>query len=402
MQANTCLSVMTLYNYVMMDGYESQLHLVFCIKNLPELLLAETISILKAESIQKQYVLTDSIRHLSPDFAKQLVKHENLEIRERRITDCVENIIALDIAILKYIEQIPDIVAKHSFKVPQNADFSYLMGEYKTIKEKQIIAKISKALNLYDISKFNDMYEETPKLKHILFDNTKYTSRVPSVVDLYTNNGDPILTHDYALLVDFVDYFVKNQKVRSLEDIKSSTIPADLLNISLDVRQVLYALASVFSASDSTNLQLRLFFEDKVNTAVDCDESEISKKRMFIMNRSNRESTKYANTFMMLLVYFTLIEDNIYRKKVVDVMPRHIHELYNQFIIVLIRMIEHLLEYIQFRALTNSNKVLYSRLPIIVDGYADLKNMPITNLMFTLQYTLNFAPFLVYSEQCDS
>lgn len=387
MSSNTCLSVLCLYNYVFLDGFENNLHLVFCVENLPELLLNQTICLLKAASIQNQYVISEQIRMFRPDFATCPLTGENLHIIENRIHNTIENIMAMDIALLKYVATVPEQIEKHSYKFPRNVDIAYLMGEYTSAKEKQIIYKISKALKLYEMSKFNDNFQQTYKLNGIKFDNTNYTSRLSSMDD------DLIKLHDSKLLIEFSENFFKNKKIQSLRDVTTGNIPKQLLHLSVEIRETLFALSSVFSMSNDTNRQLRIFFEGSKYF------KESTLKKAKSIQLTYRESYTYSMKFMTLVLYFTLIEENRYRNNIDDVMPDELLQLRNQFIIILTRMLEHIVDYIQYQSNIKS-KITYSMLPII-SGFDDLKNMPITTLLFTMQYTLNFASFLINSDRCD-
>lgn len=426
---NTCLSILTLCNYAQLEGYDRKIHLIFCVENLPEIIMNETRNILKAESIQYQYVFQDTIRLFEPNFGRTINENFDIKAQERKIADKVENIIAIDIALLKFVAKVPDLVAKNSFKLPRNVDTNYLMKEYMTIKEKQIITKLSKAIAMYNISDMNETFEQTFKLETAIFNDAEYMSRIPTNSMDYTNATQ---MHDYKLLVDFVDNFFTNSRLRAAIQMTTSDgsdMPNDLFDISIDERQVLSAMASMFSISDDTNRNLRLFFEngntnnggansqsmmvvdepagEEEEITVVRDSSTSRFKKVISSNRSKRESTTYATKILILLVYFTIMEENRCKcdeaaaATAAPPLTTNVRVIRNVLIRVLTRMVEHILEYVQYLSTKSENqKIRYSRLPIIsnVLSMCNLREMPITNLLFTLQYTLNFAAFIINAE----
>lgn len=413
-----CISIFALYNYAMMQDFEQQLHLVFLVEDYPQFLLNEVNCLLKAESIQKQYVLTDKIRLLHKDFGRKYSIGDSvtLSVREQQIEQKVENIMALDIALLKFIESVPDRIEQNSFKLPQNADVPYLVGEYMSIKEKQIVSKISKALDLYNTAEFSDSFEPIAKLETVVFNNTLYLTRInESELQRLTQNNDDF-KHDYRLLVEFCDEFFKSSENRSIAEMRADQIPWKLTNFGVDTQQILIAMASVFSPDNDTYYRLKMFFANNDPT-IDQDNSVKSAKRRMLSIRSLRESALYSNKIMILTLYFMFMEENdelleqappaesseldkskTKRKRKSSAassrLPRNVEEYRNQFIIVLNRMIQHLLEYTQFKAASKDYKIRYSQLPIIDMHGLDAKKRPITSLIYVMQYALNFAPFL--------
>lgn len=401
---STFISILALNDYVQRNGFEAQLHLIFLVDDLPQIVLNETMALLKAESIQKQYIFTDRIRKLDPKFGEDVPVNataQDLIFYETDITSKVENIMALDIAIIQFITTVPELMQQNSFKLPTNADSDFLLSEYMLIKEKQVVAKIGKALELILMAEFNSAFQKIPRLEGIIFGNDQLMDRISAENLQKCTNGDPILAHDYRTLVEFYDVFVGSKSLnrettrsvpKNAAEVTAQKIPMDILNISIDVRQVLYAMASRFAGNNNVNTRLRNFFEG--NEDLDRDESQRARntsKRYSSDNRSLRESTIYTTKVMSLLVYFMILEEN---QRPEDEMPRHIKEMQNQLILTLTRMVEHLLEYIQYKSsmTTPDYKTLYSQLPLV--DRVDPNQKPITAIIYILQYALNFAPFL--------
>lgn len=404
------ISIITLYNYTQMNKFEEQCHLIFLLEDFPEVVLAQVNAILKAESIDKQYQFADKISLMTPEFGTKVGSFQtNVQLYEQRIEQKVKQIMEIDLALLKFIASVPERIEQNSFKLPVNVDIPYLVGEYMSIKEKQIVAKISKALELQNISVINSAFEMAPKLEKCIFDNTQYTARTPAAARLnqLTDNGNPQLMHDYQLLVDFCDIFFNNERVRTtLTERNISQIPAQFLTIGIDIRQVLSSLASMYSPTDEQNRNIRNFFSDGGGRSnedgmqvddIDGDESvkATSKRRRRFISRSRRESTIYAHKIMVLLVYFICLEDST-DPDWLSKIPLPIREFRAQLVITLNRMIEHLLEYIQFKANSDAYKIVFSRLPLVRpnEPFNTGNNRFITHMMYVLQYALNYAAFL--------
>lgn len=407
-QTTITLSIITLYNYVHTEGYEHQLHLVFMVDGLAAMLLNETNLLLKAATMDRQYVLAEQMQLIEPKFGDREIEVVSLRERELAIEEKVENIISLDLALLRFVGTLPDLVERNSFKLPTNVDADYLIGEYMTIKEKQIVLKISKALELYNLADFNDAFEAIPKLDRVVFNNDNYTSRLPdsNKVDASTMTTSSALEHEYRLLIDFCDLFFGSSSLRSVAN--AENIPtADILNIGVDVRQVLYAMSSMFATDEeNTNRRLKLFFEYGSADAIDdMDTTLDSSKRLNSTNRSLRESRNYSNKFLILLIYFLSFEEDTEDDEDDEDnvrMPRYVEELRNQCVLTLTRMLEHLLEYIQFKSSDPKYKIKFSRLPLCsnrncegdMDDASVSQRRPISVLIKSLQYALNFGSFV--------
>ncbi|WBR61467.1 hypothetical protein [Drosophila suzukii associated hytrosavirus 1] len=390
-----CISLVSLYLYTQKPDFDKQLHLVFLVEDFPDFLLNETNCLLKAESIQQQYVLTDTIRMLNTNFGRESIEIMRLEEREKLIEEKVENIMALDIALLKFIESVPERIEQNSFKLPQNADVPYLVGEYMSIKEKQIVSKISKAMDLYNTAEFNENFIPLPKFQHVLFNNLSYTSRVVENHVIESAGNDIQLQHEYRLLVNFADEFFKSSKIREMIELEESAFNWDKMNTGIELRQTLFALASMFSESKETHDYINRFFGHKDN---DIDrEEKVNAKHANLSSMSLRSCYLYSTKFMILTLYFMFLEENAEKNQSKCEIKNNIEEFRNQLILILTRMIEHLIEYIQFKAASNKYKVYYSQLPLIDIENLDAKKRPITSLMYIMQYALNFAPFLCNS-----
>lgn len=397
---NKFISILTLYAYTQMKNFESQIHLVFLMEDYPDFLLNEINSLLKAASLEKQYNFSDKIGLVVDNCGRRLkqniIQQPSLAELEKSIENNVENIIALDIALLKFIHSVPDRIEQNSFKLPQNADVPYLMNEYLSIKEKQVISKISKSYELYQLADFNSSFVQIKKLDNVIFNNNLYLTRIKKKKLKEVTGDDVEREHDYRLLVDFCEKFFENSKYRSISDVNPFNIPGEILKVNIDLRQILYTMASVFSSSSETHRFITQFFYD-VDPTVDQNENTKAKRTQLSV-MTIRECTQYATKIMILIIYFMFIEENnIISDNINQQLPKLLEEYRNQIILCLSHMINHLVEYIDFKAKFKENKIRYSTLPLIDVKNFDSKNQPITHLIYLLQYTLNFAPFLCNS-----
>lgn len=391
------ISILSLYFYVKRKNFENDIHLIFFNYGYAEMLLNEIDSISKASHIQSQYMIQDKVRLVQPNYGKTSMEAASISEREAAIEEKVENIISLDIALLKFISSVPEIIEKNSFKLPKNADMPYLVNEYKIIKEQRIMQIISKSLDLYSSAEFVDSYRAIGKLESVEFNNQMYTSRFDQNI---MEHGSENNIHNHILMINFFNMFFENSKYRTVSEINSQTFPRSLLNFSVDLRQTLYAMSSMFSVTEKTHTFITNFFNKSgANNALDQNEN-LKAKRPTLSVMTRREASTYANRFMVLVVYFMFIEENNDLNSNNDKLPPFIEEYRNQFILVMNRILEHLIEYIQFKVYSSridgniNEQTIFSQLPLIDIDNLDPNKRPITNIVYAIQYALNFAPFL--------
>lgn len=371
------LSILTLYNYVHTENFEKQIHLIFLVEGLPEMVLDEVNMILKAGTMDRQYHLTKQIHMFEPNFGSESIEIVSLRERELAIEEKVENIMALDIGLIKFVATVPGLIEKNSFKLPTNVDSDYLIGEYMSIKEKQVMHKISKALDLYNKVDFSVETHMVKKHETVIFDNDNYTERKPENIQC---------DHEYELLINFINLFFSNNKTRNLLLPDEFELPTELLLIGIDIRQVLYSMASMYSPNDEMNRNLRDFFRG--NSEIDNEEEERApKKRRNALYRSLRESYNYSHKILILLLFF-MVKEEAGETNFVD----YIAEIRNQLILTLGRMLEHLISYIQFKSRDENYKIKFSRMPLSKFPSDD---MPLSKVFNSIQYALNFLPFIV-------
>lgn len=392
---NKFISIVSLCLYTQIPDFENQLHLVFLIEDYPKQLLNQINCLVKAENIHMQYMFEDKIKLIDKEYGKNKLNQLSLSQYEKSIENKIESIMTLDIELLRFISTVPDRIENNSFKLPKNADVSYLMNEYIMIKEKQIISKINKAYNLSKLAQFNSNFVELHKLSNVTFNNERYLSRVKKVKkDQEIDNIDD--EHDYILLLDFISIFFENKSYRTIDE--KQLLKADLL-VNLDARQISYAMASMFSTDQKIHQKISLFFSnDILNEEINNDTSKRKKTSMLISKMTLRECKSYANRIMVIIVYFMLLEkhNKVSNNNFIKI-PKYLENYRNQLIIILNRMIKHLIEYIQFKATSDKYKIVYSVLPLIQIKNIDPKKEPITEFIHILQYTLNFASFLCNS-----
>lgn len=367
-----CISAYALYCYTQRPRFEEQIHLVFAVKNFPEHLENEINAISVAANIQLKYLLKEKIQLLSKDFQiQQKYNEKSVAECEQEIHDCVENIMALDLALLKFASSVPDMVKNNCFSIPANADEQYLVREYMSIKEQQMIAKISKSYRAVIADTFNEVFKEAPKINDIIFNNSRYTSRV-SPKDL-----DKIREPEYMLLLDLISSFFEHKENRDV----STYLPKHLTTQGVDVRTVTYTMVAAFSNDKDILTHLNKFISLKP-MPVD------AVKRVKTMQMTLRQCSAYAKTFMVLIVYLILGEEN----------ETELHPMFEdyrrQVIITLSSLIYQLLEYIQYKTIKKKQNILYSKLPLINIENISSGRYPILRLIYVMQYCLNFAAFL--------
>lgn len=391
------ISIFSLYNYTQNENFYRQLHLVFLIEDFPEILLNETNAIIKAASCQQQYLFTDHIKLLNGTFGEKRIETMTLRQREASIETKVENIIALDIALLKFIASVPERIEQNSFKLPRNVDKSYMMNEYMTIMERQIILKISQALKEYQQINVDEIYTPAKKLRFFEFQDTAYIKQLPSEEKLnrLTQNQDELYS-DYLKLNQFVTTVFKNSNIRSMMDGNSQYIQ-EALPSSIDTRQVLYSMTLMFMYTENRNYMTTLRDAFQTTPDIDQDESQRgSSKRRKFQFQTQREAEIYIYKIIVLLVHFMYVEEQYPNVDINTILQQNLIDVRNQLILILTRMIDHLLMYIQFKnKKDHSKKLVYSKLPIRDTRELNATNQQITFLLYVLQYTLNFAPFLI-------
>ena len=383
------VSILTLYFYTRDINFTNSLHLVFLIPEYHKHLLNEIASIVKASNIQNQYKIQEFITKFKPDYGMSRMERIYNDDREYLIEEKIENIISLDIAILEFISSVPERIEQNSFQLPRNADIPYLIGEYMGLKEKQIVSKISYAYELIHNKNYNTSFQKIDIIQDVTFNNNKYLTRVEEekVKDLTEAEE-----HDYYLLIDFLNHFFENSQNRNYRTMNSSNLPT-YLSYVVEVRQILYAMASTFAIDNSVHRELSNYFY-KENPELDQNEMFEGLKRKYLSHMTLRESIKYSNKIMTLLVSFMLIEESNDVNNIIDEMPKNILEYRNQFILILNRMIEQYIAYTLFKVSTGGYIIKYSTLPLIDVPSFDAAKRPISHLIYILQYALNFIPFL--------
>lgn len=385
------ISILTLVYYTQINGFENLLHLLLMLPDYSKLLLNELYTIGKASNIQNQYLLANKIRLINPNYGDTRMEVVQLREREEAIEQKVENIIAIDIALLKFIETVPERIEKNSFQLPQNADVPYLMSEHLTMKENDLIKIISGAFQIFENAKFTEQYQEAPKLDKVIFNNQRFLTRTQKS-QLRELSDNQELEYDYRSTLDFLNQFFENSSNRSIAEIRSSNLPRSL-GISLDLRQTLYAMASMFSLDDEMHRKISNFF-NTVDPSID-QEQNLKAKKPLLSNMTRRNSAIYANKVLMLILYFIFVEENNDLNDSTEGLASNVQQYRNQLVLILNRIIEHYLEYIQYKTTTvELKKIFYAKLPLLDIPKLDSKRRPITYLIYILQYALTFAPFL--------
>lgn len=385
------ISVLSLYFYTRLENFNNLLHLVCIVEDYSDFLLNETIALVKAANIQNQYKLEKKLKLFSPSYGEQYMSMMKLAERENAIEETIENIIAIDIAILQLIASVPDHFEKNSYHLPRNVDTPFIMGEYMMAKETNVLSTVSHALKLYQqIAASSDNKYEIYKLDVIVFNNTQFLSR------LADNRLLPPIGSEgqkkYKLSVDFINNFYSQAR-------KFKT-PADqleylskLLNFQIDLRQILYCLSSLFATDNLTHINLKSLVTDD---SYEIDEDRCCpRKKSRTSIKTQRECAIFATKFMEIIVHFMMLEDQ--QDKVE--LTAYVAKRRNDFILVLNRILEHLLEYNKFKANNRDNhEFMYSKLPLRSSNIPSPENKSISQLMYLIQYALNFAPFLAESE----
>lgn len=384
------ISIVALYLYTQQDNYENLLHLVFAVPDYPQNLLNEINLVVKAANTQAQYVLEKQMKILKPTYGDALIEKISLKDREFAIEEKVENIVALDIAILKFISSVPDRIEQNSFQLPQNADVPYLIGEYISIREKQMVSRISRAYELFRGTEFSDSFQLVPKIPTVVFNNNKYLTRVEKNEVVQLNKQEE---HDYYLLINFLNHFFENSNNRQLSAAMNTSSLPSYLTYSADLRQILYMMASTFDSTGTVHKNLTNFFYN-IDPNLDQSETFEGPKRKLLSQMTMRESVKNTNNILSLFVTFMLVEENNDINQVEESLPQNIIEYRNQFILILNRMIEHLIKYMLYKGRNKKGKMKYSTLPLIETPPFDPQKRPISYLLYIIQYALNFAPFL--------
>lgn len=385
-----CISIVTLSCYTLMKDFDKQSHLIFLANNYANSLLNEIEMLQRSTRIENQHRLDEQVQLLDPDFKKTNFRYTISEM-EQSIKDTIRDIMQVDIDILKFIRAVPDQIVRHAYQLPSNYNNTYLVKDYNLFKEERIITTLSKTLQVYENAQFDENFIQVEKLSEVYFNNNQYTSRLLTTTKNMDQNIN--VNFEYHLLVDFCDKFFHDKAITKIRDITSNKIPTDFLRSTIEIRQILYVMQTTFSSDVKTNGRIKAFFRGDENVDVDIDESVRSVKRPNLMDKSLRESKIQTFNFMALLVYLMSIEENNDVLINHDKLPKFIEEYKNQAILTLNRMIEHLLEYIQFQSKTN-RKILYSKLPLVNIKLLDARVRPITQLIYMLQYALNYAPFL--------
>lgn len=387
-----CLSILSLVLYTQQPNYENLLHLLFATPDYCDFVLNEVNSLIKASNLQSQYVLEREIKLVQPSFGTMQMEKATIKEREDAIEEKVENIMAMDIAILKFISTVPEYVEKNSFYLPKNVDVPYLVNELLTFQERQKITVISNAYEIYQNAQFNTSYQVIPKIDTVVFNNELFLSRIrKDKMEKHTTDFE--MEHDYRLLVNFCNLFFENSRNRSFTHITALKI-SQHITFTPDLRQVLYAMSSTFSADERVHRSVSQFFN---KSALD-NNKNFTTKRARLTTMTLRKCHQYTNNILILIIYFMVIEDNNDVDNNGDPLPPNVEDYRNQLMYILSRMLEHLLEYIKFKARDIENyKIKYSQLPLNnIPGLSE-STRPITFIMYNLQYALNFAPFLFQS-----
>lgn len=385
------ISLLSLVYYVTTENYENQIHLIFITDGFPEIVLNETASLLKAEITQRQFDFKKEIRLIEPSFG---TKHnlENVpsqDENERMVIENVENIMKIDIKLLKFIASVPDRLKRNGLEIPDNADKVFLFNKYLNAKESIIVNNIYGAYKLYTMKNKNEKFVKTSTIDSVTFDNTNYTYRSKKVDIVYTDVGN---RSHYNLLIQLVDYFYSNSETRKCMSGDPSKLPIKDLKIPLEFRSFMYEMACTLPVK-SIRRDLQNFFDSSDSNSSASNKTSM-KKRTLQYNLSERLCEKGTKNMLILIIYFMIVEE-------CDKSETHEHindsliNYRNELIKILLRMIEDLIKYIQFKAINkDSNVIIYSELPLIDIPEIDNVKQPISYLVYLMQYALNFAPFL--------
>lgn len=384
-QPTEFISILTLYFYTRNINYANEIHLIFIIEDYPEMLLNGTNLILKAQSIQNQYYLSDKIKLIDNNFGNFDIDIVSVRDRELAIEEKIENIMALDIALLKFISSVPDIIEQNSFKLPGNVTTDYLLHEYLSVKERQIVTKLSKTFDKYSVKDAISIFSALPKTQTLQFIHNENMLQVQRDRYQESENEEDELDRNNILFIDYYNNFIDTCNIRSSCNLSSQLH----INITIELRQVLFAMISTFSSNRMIYKQLKKIFIDDSNNIDRDNSSKFAKKQNIITDMTIDQCRMYSFDFMILVVYFMTLESNR------EILNREMTEKRNQLILILSRMFDHLLEYIDFKSQhENTSNIFYSELPIIENNIDQLENKPITFIIHMLQYALNFAPFI--------
>lgn len=392
-QDEESLSILSLYMYTRNINYAKQLHLVFCMENYPELLLDGINLILKAQSMQNQYFLMNSIKTVAEDFGNIEIDVMSVRDLELIIEEKTEHIMAMDIALLKFIASVPEIIEENSFKLPGNVSVDYLVGEYLSVGEHRIVTRLAKTFDLYTSADACSRFETvTPPFngRTIQYSNDENIRKIKRERDLQSSDDEEVDIDIYhRKFLKFYKKFIDTGRAHSSLDLVHTVDSNKLSQLlsTLELRQLLFAMSTTFSGVSTHAKLIDIFIDANIT---DRDESvKAAKRQNIIANMSVEECRTYASDFMISVVFFMTVEAN--NNNTDDILP----DRRNQLLLVLVRMLDHLLEYIDFKANQETcNKILYSKLPIVDDDSLDSQTKPITATINMIQYALNFATFI--------
>lgn len=378
------ISILTLFFYTRNQKFLQQIHLIFLIDNeFPRTVLDSINLILRAQTIQNQYNFANKITLLDENFGDTELAVTSVRSRELAIEEKIENIMALDIAILEFIASVPKLVERNSFKLPGNFSVDYLVSELVSVNERQIISRLAKTFDIYEAADVCNMFE--PLVLNTSFGGERTTKRYR-----HRDGDEDDLEHNKVQFTRFWSIF-SNQGGGDDDE-----IPGE--DMTIELRQLLFAMATLFSAdSERVHAQLRDMF---LRVDIDREHSVKATKRKLLGNIINdmsvEQSRVYAGRAMFLIVHFMTSEDNG------EPIDERLRDQRNQILLLLSRFLDHLLEYIEFRVNAAvdsgvpSTKIPYSKLPIAEENF-DPKDKPVTFLVHMIQYALNFAPFLSHT-----
>lgn len=381
------VSILTLFFYTRRDDFEKDIHLIFLMENYPEMLMDGINLIKKAQIIENQYNFTDKISMLAENFGRLYLEGFSVNELELLIEEKIENIISLDIAILKFISSVPNIVEKNGLKLPGNFNVDYLIGEYLSMQERQIIAKLAKTFDIYESADACNIFEAVPKNKILSYTHDTYIRQLKRERLYDSSDEEDELDKNQIQFTEFYTNFMDICKVKSSCNI--SQVKLLKHSFVIEYRQLLFTMSVLFGKNTSdTYSKLRTIFLTVDNNKDNSRTSKARKTESIIKDMSIDDCREYSTYSLILIIYFMTVEYNN------ESLEGELIQIRNKMILLLSRMLDCLLEYIHFRANEKKeNKVIYSKLPIVEDN-VNAKEKPITFMMYMIQYTLDFAPFI--------
>lgn len=347
------ISVLSLFLYTRRIDFYKELHLVFLVDGLPDILFNELMALTKAGTMQLQYKLTEKAQLLDKDFGKGEMEIVTIRDREEVIKEKVENIMALDIAMLQFIKNVPEHMEKNAFQIPKNADTLHLVGELKTMHENKILNILDGAEEVFRENELNSSLSAIPKLQAVTFNN-KCMVRVITTNDDYKDlNVEE--KHEYDMLINFINFFkiFQQQFPKNLKDSPLATCTVD---------EILTAFASSLPVTEIPHRCLSQLDNENTNksaaatTTTDTDEGPSVKKANTRSVNSIRLNRILCQNFMSLIVIFIMQEKKLLDEELrLDLLfTTDMLKLRNNIIRILGEMLNKLIEYLQYRSIDDN------------------------------------------------